>query len=216
MMTWKQPKTQFENIWMGWSYGEMNALGQTLAARVANLEVGFEDLSFAHQVHGKTVLKAVHSGELGKADALWTDSKKRGLVIQTADCVPIFLIGDGVIAVVHAGWRGIANQILAETCSLNDFHTAIIGPCISGDNYEVGEEVVTAIVAAGIAEEHFVDRSFPKPHVDARRAVLQQLLQLGLEKVEIHPACTFDDTNWASYRRDGKKAGRILSVIGMI
>ena len=215
-MTWKQPKTQFENIWMGWSYGELNALGQTLVARVTNLEVGFDDFSFVHQVHGCTVLEAVDSGELGQADALWTKSKKRGLVIQTADCVPIFLIGDGVVAVVHAGWRGIANQILAETCSLNNFHTAIIGPCISGDMYEVGEEVVAAIVATGVDEEHFVDRSFAKPHVDARRAVLQQLLQLGLEKVEINPECTFNDTAWASYRRDGKQAGRILSVIGII
>lgn len=215
-MAWKQPKTRFENIWMGWSYGDLNHSSQTLKGRVAQLRVGLDGFSFLHQVHGNAVLYADKIGELGKADALWTDVSKRGLVIQTADCVPIFLIGDDAIGAVHAGWRGIANQIVEKTCERKDFHTAIIGPCISGTNYEVGEEVVAAICATGVSEKHFVDRSFPKPHVDPRAAVLQQLLIAGIEKIEVHPDCTFDNSGWASYRRDGKEAGRILSVIGLL
>ena len=45
---------------------------------------------------------------------------------------------------------------------------------------------------------------------------VEQLLMLGIEAIEVHPDCTFDDSGWSSYRRDGKDAGRILSVIGFI
>lgn len=218
-MTWLQPKTQLNNIWMGWSHGGLNHSTTSLAGRVSDLvqqrDVQLNGFAYLHQVHGNTVLYADKDGELGKADALWTDVGKRALVIQTADCVPIFLIGDGTIAAVHAGWRGIANQIVEETCKRRHFHTAVVGPCISGQNYEVGEEVVQAICATGVAEGHFVDRSFPKPHVDPRAAVVQQLLMAGVEKIEVHPDCTFNDKAWASYRRDGTNAGRILSVIGL-
>jgi len=211
---WVQPWHCSDDIWMGYSYGVSNRSKKMIAERLPSLEGVLSEYAFLHQVHGNTVLEARSGGKIGQADGLYTQEKGLGLVIQTADCLPVFLIGANSIAAVHAGWRGVANQIIEEACQIVQPTVAIIGPSISGECYEVGEEVVDAIVATGVAEELFVDRSKTKAHVNCRYAAQHQLLALGVEKIEVSSECTFQDSNWASYRRDGADAGRILSVIG--
>jgi hypothetical protein len=70
------------------------------------------------------------------------------LAIATADCVPVALIGDREVAIVHAGWRGVASGIVWAAMSAfadSDVRTAVIGPHIGTCCYEVGQDVIDAL-----------------------------------------------------------------------
>ena len=56
----------------------------------------------------------------------------------------------------------------------------------------------------------------PRPHLDVKMAVAHQLRQSHVRTIETSGSCTFSNTGWASYRRDGIDAGRVLSVIGIV
>src|SRR3954470_18110368 len=75
------------------------------------------DTTWLRQVHGSTVVTVTHPGEHAgaEADAAITRAPNAKLAVRTADCVPIVLEGDGVIGVVHAGWRGLAAGIVRAT-----------------------------------------------------------------------------------------------------
>ena len=214
---WIFPNTTISNVWMGISYGPVNRSKLSLEERLPELQSPFSEFAFLHQVHGSDFIIADKGGKLGKADALIGSIVGLGLVIQTADCVPIFLYNSDRCAVIHAGWRGIAANIVTSVCvELGTIQGAVIGPCISTENYEVGEEVIQGIAETGIKLSHFVDRSYPKSHVNLREAVRLQLLHNGVEEIEVFKHCTFNDSGLASYRRNGIEAGRILSVIGRV
>lgn len=117
----------------------------------------------SHQTHTVNV-RHVTEADAGKGivrerdytdvDALITDEKELALVIYVADCVPV-LFADPVhhaIGAAHSGWRGTARHMVLQT--LEAMHEAfgtrpedvytVIGPCICGDCYEVGQEVAEA------------------------------------------------------------------------
>ena len=217
----KKPRWRSTSIWMGWTYGNENQNTATVIQRLPSLDTPFSSWATMNQTHSDIVYSVDQSGNVGEGDGLITSEKGLGLVIQTADCVPVFLIADGdsgpQIAAVHAGWRGVANRIVVKTVEqMGTVHTAIIGPCIGVNRYEVGEEVIEAMVEAGIPREICTQERTPRPHLDCRLAVGHQLRECNIRIIETNGGCTFSDKGWASYRRDGKKAGRILSVIGMV
>ncbi len=126
-----------------------------------------QHLARAHQVHGAAVL-VYRAGEpapahvgLPQADILISDDRSRVVAIQTADCVPLLMADRRTCAVAaaHAGWRGLAAGVPKVTVeAMSDaFGTrpgdlvVAIGPSISADRYEVGDEVRAAFAAAGIS-----------------------------------------------------------------
>ena len=218
---WKHPRSIWPNVWMGWTYGDSNASKDSVANRVQHISTPFETWGLIDQTHSDIVKNVSNAGSQGEGDALFTSIANIGLVVQTADCVPIFLIGKrrGVpeVGVVHAGWRGVANQIVQKTVEqMSEVHTAVIGPCIGVNRYEVGEEVVDAIVATGVPRGVCTQERSPRPHLDVRLAVAHQLRACHVRNIETVGFCTYKDQGWSSYRRDGKNAGRILSVIGVL
>ncbi len=161
-----------------------------------------------------------------EADAAVTRLQGAVLGIQTADCVPI-LVADSearAVAAIHAGWRGTAARIAESTVSrlFSDFGidpkdlTVSIGPHIGVCCYEVGEEVVEAIGDPAAFERR---EEWPRAHLNLAQANRRQLLNAGLrdQQIEISSLCTqCREDLFYSYRRDGKKAGRMLSVIGIV
>jgi purine-nucleoside/S-methyl-5'-thioadenosine phosphorylase / adenosine deaminase len=160
------------------------------------------------------------------ADAAITGLKGVALGVQTADCVPI-LIADRrarVVAAVHAGWRGTAGRIAEKTVtqiahvygvSTTDL-IAVIGPHNAVCCYEVGEEVVDAINDPGAITRK---PEWSKPHLDQALANKTQLLQAGIPEQQIVTSslCTqCRGDMFYSYRREGKRAGRMLAVIGIL
>ena len=99
---------------------------------------------------------------------------------------------------------------------MSNVHSAVIGPCIGVNRYEVGEEVIEAIVETGVPREVCMVERVPRPHLDVKKTTAYQLRQSGIRNIETMGFCTYSDDGWASYRRDGSTAGRIISLIGLL
>lgn len=117
-------------------------------------------LHWVDQVHGNQVhdvdIKREDTSAFSMrptaADAMVSTQVGVGLAIMTADCVPIVLYQakTGRIAAIHAGWQGLACGVIAQTAAHFEADapiTAWVGVCISQDNYEVGQEVGTKLLA---------------------------------------------------------------------
>ena len=158
-------------------------------------------------------------------DAAITALGGAALGIQTADCVPI-LIADRqarVVAAVHAGWRGTAGKIVEKTVGLMvqsygvapDDLTAVIGPHNAVCCYEIGEDVVAAVNdPAAIVRKPDWD----KPHFNQALANKHQLIASGIPEAQVKTShlCTQCRADlFYSYRREGERTGRMLSVIGI-
>ncbi len=178
----------------------------------------------AHQVHGVTVLEAVGQGALGDADAVFTAT--RGLVvgIRTADCLPI-LIEDprsGMVAAVHAGWRGVIGEIVVRAIerlegrgAKRDELRVALGPAIQACCFEVDGELPAKFSAAfgdGVIRPQ---PGKPRVHLDLSWAVARSLERAGVPSshVDVLPHCTRCDQRFFSHRRDQGITGRQLSLI---
>jgi len=180
----------------------------------------------ATQVHGNravAVRAAPARGDVadaGECDVLATALPGVALAVQTADCVPILLASDGggAIATAHAGWRGTAkNAAGSAVAAMRDLGAdprtirAWLGPSIGPCCYEVGGEV-----AAQFAGEFLRASCGGRFHLNLPAVNRAQLETAGVppENVSRHPACTrCGGEKFASYRRDGAKAGRMIGLI---
>ena len=111
---------------------------------IFGVDVGFQWLE---QVHGTHVIEAKKDAEIVKADAVYTTEKGIVCCITTADCLPIFLASKTgkAVAVVHAGWRGLAGGVVENCLNLipetRGNMIAWLGPAIGPCHFEVGSEV---------------------------------------------------------------------------
>lgn len=174
------------------------------------------EAAWARQVHSARVLPA-RPGPCGEGDALWSREAALALAVFTADCVPVVLAGDGVVAAVHAGWRGIAGGVVAAAVAALGAEpgrlTAWIGPAIGACCYEVGREVAARVVAAA-GPEVAVPGPGDKPHLDLSAAVRRQLARAGVTAVDAVGRCTrCEAERLFSYRRQGQGAGRNLALV---
>lgn len=97
-----------------------------------------------NQVHGDIVLetKDYSNVELPDGDGIILNlGESLPIAIRTADCLPIFLIGESEAAVLHAGWKGLAKGIISnQKVQAIGPVQAFIGPCIHAEDYEVGAD----------------------------------------------------------------------------
>jgi hypothetical protein len=166
-------------------------------------------LSFNRQVHSPTVHRAHTRGEPG--DGLWSDEPGLPMLAMSADCLPIAIArldGARALAVVHAGWRGLSEGVVAAaTAALGDgAKAAMIGPAIGPCCYEVGPEV-----AELFDDDLVVDRK-----LDLWNAAERALHAAGVARVERADLCTRCHPElFFSHRRDGRARG-VQGVIGAI
>ena len=177
-------------------------------------------IAFANQVHSNRVKVVTEAGTYAETDGLITQIPQLALAIQVADCAAILLYDENsrTIAAVHAGWRGAAGDIVPRTInkmkqmgSKPQNCRAFISPCISQQNFEVGEEVAEQF------PDQFVDyASYKKPHLNLKRFLLHQLTEAGLKNknIEMHSGCTVREAgSFYSYRREKENSGRMMGVI---
>ncbi|MDB5174436.1 MAG: hypothetical protein JWN51_3209 [Phycisphaerales bacterium] len=181
-----------------------------------------------HQVHGSNIAR-VRRGEVfdnsAKADAIVSDDPSRVASVRVADCVPVLIAGgDGrIVAAVHAGWRGVVAGIIpAALHDIAEIHgksancIAAIGPCIGGDAFEVGPEVLDEFTRVFGPEAPFRRRSDGKGLVDLREAARRQLVGAGVlrERIDMTDRCTYRHAGeFFSHRRDNGVTGRMAAVI---
>lgn len=169
-------------------------------------------------------------------DAVVTNVPRTCIGVSTADCIPVLLYDPEHCAVgaAHAGWRGTVKRIVQKTIDVMQtaYGTrpeklmAVIGPGISVDNFEVGDEVYDAFADAGFTMDAIAKR-YPtkqdpqkeKWHLDIVECNKLQLIDSGLPHGNIHveAICTFDNTDqFFSARKEQKgtvKCGRNFNAI---
>ena len=199
------------------------------------LRIDKERLVMPHQVHGtgiaqigKTFFRLseeVRTQVLEGIDALMTNEKGVCIGVSTADCIPIIIYDPEhhAACVVHSGWRGTVANIagVAVTSMQMAYHSrpemlrAVIGPGISLENFEVGDEVYDQFAAAGYPMEQ-IARKYEKWHIDLWQCCRLQLADVGLQEAYIQTVgiCTFDQCHdYFSARRLGINSGRVLTGI---
>ena len=160
------------------------------------------------------------AGRPEATDAVITDRPGLCVCVKTADCIPVLLYDtrQRIVAAVHAGWRGTVSRIVQKTIKemkpVNpaDLH-AIIGPGISFEWFEVGDEVYEAFLQEGFPMER-IARLFPSAggserwHIDLWEANKWLLEQMGVEDVFVEGTCTRSSMDFYSARRETINTGR--------
>jgi YfiH family protein len=185
----------------------------------------------AWQVHGREVVFVEGPRKAGEghrqADILLTDRPGVALFMRFADCVPIMLYDprQGVVGLVHAGWRGTVKRAPAAAVQAMQTHygcrpadiLAGIGPSIGGDHYPVGVEVILQMQNAfGEQATSFFTHQNGQANLDlwaANRAILEDC---GVENIEASGLCTACNLgDWYSHRGEGGRTGRFGAVIAL-
>lgn len=185
------------------------------------------------QVHGATATR-VRDGVPERADAdaiLATADPGRGgpVGIITADCVPILAVtaSGKAVAAIHAGWRGLAGGVieialaaLREHAAVGEEVTAVVGPHIEACCYEVDAAVIDPLTGRFGAPSVTAATVPSRPghwQLDLAALVRVDLERAGIPETHsarIASACTFcDPRGFASYRRDGDAADRMLHYV---
>ena len=181
-----------------------------------------------HQVHGSrvAVVGAANRGKvIAATDALVTGERGVPLLLRFADCVPVLFFDpkQRVVAVAHAGWRGIVAGVVGATVETltSRFGTQPhdlwvgIGPAIGRDHYAVGKDVLDAVTGAlpqasslQVSVEHEGEH-----YLDLAMAVEAQLVGLGIVDVNQAGICTAcNTTEWFSHRAEAGRTGRFCAV----
>ena len=138
-----------------------------------------------------------------KVDGHLTREPGLGLLVLVADCLPVAIAGDGVVSMVHCGWRGLASGIIERAVAMFGAPpaAAAVGPGIGPCCYEVGGEVLDAFAAyEGVASGRMLD---------LRAVADAQLRGAGVGHVEHVERCTSCNPElFFSHRRDDGVTGR--------
>jgi YfiH family protein len=172
--------------------------------------LGVRALARGRQVHG-AVVRRVTAPEapaaLEEADGQATAAGGVGVMVLAADCLPVALGCPGGVAMLHAGWRGLAAGVLEQgVIALRELAgpapvTAVIGPGAGACCYEVGEEVHAALTGDARTGR-----------IDLRAIARRRLLAAGVAEVRDAAICTICDGRFFSHRREGAAAGRQAGV----
>jgi polyphenol oxidase len=178
-------------------------------------ELGLRGLARGYQTHGTRVLRATAptdplapQEQLERADGQATATPLLGALVLAADCMPVAIAGAGAVAMVHAGWRGLAAGVLESGVeAVRELGAAgplvaVIGPCARGCCYEVGPEVHEAL-GTGVSA---------RAKVDLAAIAQARLAAAGVESVSLLGSCTICDERFFSHRREGERAGRQAGV----
>ena len=192
---------------------------QNLSLFCSDLGVSSADLARSYQVHGDKIWVTGRAGYQSGFDAMVAVQPGVFAGVGIADCTPILLADPvtRVCAAIHAGWKGTVAKIVEKTArrlienrgSNPADILAYIGPCISLAHFEVGDEVAAQF------DEAFKIRKGAKWHVDLKAANAAQLRALGIQQIEIDPACTVaNNADFFSHRTEKGVTGRMLALIG--
>src|SRR5918997_2255366 len=182
-------------------------------ARVAReLGVAEDRLVWMDQVHGTgiAVVDGPQDGPVPATDALVTSTRGLVLAVLVADCVPILLADHdtGVVAAVHAGREGVRQGVLPAALSAmaslgaRARHvTALLGPAVCGECYDVPPEMQAEV--ASVAPAAAVPTRTGTAGLDLRAGLADLLTRAGVREVVQDPRCTVEDPTLFSHRRDG-------------
>jgi polyphenol oxidase len=166
------------------------------------------------QIHSDIIIENCRGNE---CDGVYTMNSGEAITIAVADCVPILISannGETLIA-LHSGWKGTIGKIAEKAGNIiapENWDRVWIGPSIRKCCYEVGDERIKAFreafpESAGIED---INRRLDLPVINAEMC---EKMGVPKEKITMDSRCTScSPEGFASYRRDGEKAGRMVVV----
>ena len=203
------------------------------------LDYKSEDIVYGEQIHSNNI-KVVTPDDKGKGvwdhkkavqnmDGLIATDSKIILGGHFADCVPIYILDKkkGSFSLVHAGWQGTYKKILAKAINFfkDGFDSSlenlivILGPSISGQNYEVGSDLIDKFKEKFDFPSSYFTKINNNFFLDIKEVNKMIALQKGIKKenIFISNLCTFNNEKlFYSYRRDQGKTGRMAAFISRI
>ena len=191
---------------------------------LAELKQYYPDIEFrtVHQIHSDVSILSTKQTDNIQADAHYTREMSVGLVIKTADCIPLLIHvpTKHMIVAIHAGWRGVENQIILKALSQSNLTNAdalsvYLGPHILQKSFEVGADVKDLLVKSACGGS--IDLAYAsgeKYYVD-----LQMIVKLQIQSVAPQANIHFTDVNtyqnekFNSHRTDQTKLRNLSFVV---
>jgi YfiH family protein len=225
----------YHSLNLGYHVGDAHeSVAENRRRFCSKLDIDVGSLVISQQIHGNTttVINDSHKGHgayghedaISSTDGMITESRGVALAVLTADCVPVLVVDPlrKAIGIAHAGWRGALSMIAARTVlKMRDtFGTepadclVALGPSIGPCCYKAGEDVISQfqrVFGPAIC--------VAKDRLDLQLAVQLQLAGEGVEKSNISSSrlCTACNRDlFYSYRAEGGRTGRMMSVITLI
>lgn len=176
-------------------------------------------LVLPRQTHSDHVVRVSSSCRPEDTDAVFTDVPGLCLAVKTADCIPVLLYDNfqHSVAAIHAGWKGTVQYIVEKTIrtmgSKGGDLSAIIGPGISLESFEVGDEVYERFLSKGFPMSR-IARKFPNGlkaprwHIDLWDANTWILEQCGVQDIFVAGVDTMTSPLFYSARRETINTGR--------
>lgn len=204
-----------------------------------NIEIAKQNLGLVN--HKLKFLKQTHSDRIEmidnnninmiiNADGSITKNNKIALAVMTADCAPIFIFDSdySIICSIHVGWKGCLKNIVKN--AINTITqmgiscqklTAIVGPCLSKENFEVDENFINVFKNKNLQYENFFSKNpkQKKPRFDMRKLINFQLQNHIIGKIEHVVIDTYSNEDlFFSHRKSSFKrtlpTGRMINIIG--
>ena len=172
---------------------------------------GHRPSAWVRQVAGDGAVRVSVGGFAGEADALITSQEDLCLNVAVADCVPVALVGEGEVAMVHSGWRGTLAGISGKVAGRMSGRTrAYIGPCIRGCCYEVSAELAEAFAG------EFGDGVVEGRYLSLPAAIGADLERVGVEVVDLGLCTGCRPDLFFSHRKQKPATGRSLASVARV
>ena len=186
-----------------------------------SLQIPATSIMIPRQTHSTNVRWVDFVGEVPDTDAVITEKAGLCIAVKTADCIPVLLFDQRQhrIAAIHAGWRGTVGRIIEKTLQqmdskAEDLH-AIIGPGISLESFEVGDEVYEQFLQAEFPMQRLTKR-YAKWHINLKDANRWLLERYGITNIMVSDIDTRISPHYYSARRDTINTGRNINGIMIV
>lgn len=168
----------------------------------------------------------INKDEYPDCDALVLKDKNIGIFLNFADCTPLIFYDtkNRIGAISHAGWRGTAQRIGPKTVKFmqNEFNSetgdiiALIGPCICFNCFETGEEVIEKLKNTVRNSDKLIKKVNDKYYANLKEINKTQLMEVGIERIDITSFCTCcDNEKFFSYRLENKTTNRMSAFLSI-
>ena len=224
-------KGKYHSLNCSKSSGDNNKL-VTANINIAKKKLGLESskLKLIKQTHSNKV-KIIDQNNLNDkivADGSITKNKNISLAIMTADCAPIFIFDQecSFICCLHIGWKGCLTNIVKAAVKIITKITsqkliAIVGPCLSKENFEVEEKFKDVFITQDLHYENFftIKSNQQKSYFDMRGLINYQLRSCSVTKISNIDIDTYSNEHlFFSHRRSSHlgtlPTGRLINLIG--
>jgi YfiH family protein len=226
-------KSHYQSLNIGGNLGDLDEniiANKRLMFQV--LDIPFETQFDVWQVHGVDIAIPEKPRKplepYIQADGIVSDSPEYTMVMRYADCVPILLYDPikHIAGIVHAGWQGTVKNTVSFAIHEMKEKFAVkkadiiagIGPSIGPDHYIVGENVINAVKSRFTTNwQKMIEFNNKEYKLNLWEANKQNLIESGVEKIEVAKMCTACNTDiWFSHRQEHGKTGRFAALIQLL